>query len=328
MRDKFGRNINYMRISVTDRCNLRCVYCMPEEGVKPITHDEVLRYEEILQVVKATKDLGITHIRITGGEPLVRKNLVSLIRRIKSLGIDDLSLTTNGTLLAPLARSFKEAGLDRVNISLDTLDPEKFRAITRCGNLKDTLNGINAAIQAGLHPVKINMVVIAGLNEDEICDMARLTYKLPVHVRFIEVMPIGPDPSTWKEARITLPQIVTQVKRLGKLRPVRDIKKAGPSETFRLAGAKGTIGFIAALSRPFCQFCNRIRLTADGKIRPCLASDIEVDIKPILRNDFQNNMELNAQLVQAFCKALDLKPKEHQLTKYYAHARRMCQIGG
>jgi len=328
VRDKFGRNINYMRISVTDRCNLRCVYCMPEEGVKPITHDQVLRYEEILQVVKVTKDLGITHIRITGGEPLVRKNLVSLIRRIKSLGIDDLSLTTNGTLLAPLARSLKEAGLDRVNISLDTLDPKKFRAITRCGNLEDTLNGINAAIQAGLHPVKINMVVIAGLNEDEICDMARLTYKLPVHVRFIEVMPIGPDPSTWKKERVTLPQIVTQVKKLGKLQPVRDIKKAGPSETFRLAGAKGTIGFIAALSRPFCQSCNRIRLTADGKIRPCLASDIEVDIKPILRNSFKNNTQLNAHLVEAFSKALDLKPKEHQLTKYHAHARRMCQIGG
>jgi len=327
MKDKYGRTINYIRISVTDRCNLRCVYCMPEEGIENMTHDEILRYEEILRVVKIAKGFGISHIRITGGEPLVRKNLVFLIRQIKALGIEDLALTTNGTLLAPLSRDLKEAGLDRVNISLDTLNPEKYAKITRCVKLEDVLNGIDAAIRAGLHPVKINMVVMAGLNEDEISDMARLAYELPVHVRFIEVMPIGPEPLLESHARVSLGQILTRIRKLGKLQPTQDIKKAGPSETFRLAGARGTVGFIAAISHPFCQFCNRIRLTADGKIRPCLASDIEVDIRSILRSN-DTSERINAQLANAFRKAIDLKPQKHQLAKHSTHSRRMCQIGG
>ncbi|HHW19244.1 MAG TPA: GTP 3',8-cyclase MoaA [Firmicutes bacterium] len=327
MKDRFGRTIDYLRISVTDRCNLRCIYCMPEEGVLPLGHEEILRYEEIVRIVDVAKELGINHIRLTGGEPLVRKDLIDLVKWIRTAGIPDISMTTNGTLLAPVAKSLKDAGLGRVNISLDTLDPEKFRRITRRGSIHDVLSGIRAAVDSGLNPVKLNMVVIAGLNSTEIQDMARLSLEMPVHVRFIEVMPIGPDPTVARDGRVTLEEIVAEVRKVGELEPVPHPDGAGPAESFKIKGGEGTVGFIAALSRPFCTECNRLRLTADGKIRPCLASDLEIDVKGILRSG-QTDEEIRRLVEDAFARALDLKPQAHHLASYEAQARRMCQIGG
>jgi len=353
MQDRFGRTIDYLRISVTDRCNLRCVYCMPEEGVDLLSHKDILRYEEILKVVKVAKSIGIAHVRITGGEPLVRKDLPYLIKAIKEAGIPDLSMTTNGTLLGPQARVLKEAGLDRVNISLDTLDAGKYREITRTGNLEDAFEGMKAAIDAGLHPVKLNMVVMAGLNAHEVPDMARLTFDFPVHVRFIEVMPVGPDDLIAQKARVPLEEIMAQVETVDPLIPAEGIRGAGPAQTMRFREAKGTIGFIGALSHPFCTSCNRLRLTADGKLRPCLFLDTEVDMKDALRPKGLNRRQagektsggrakeqakehvegllekpVDEELVTAFKKALALKLEGHGLADRHLISRRMCQIGG
>lgn len=287
MKDCCNRTIDYLRISVTDRCNLRCVYCMPEGGVPPLGHESILTYEEIMQIAAVAKQLGISHVRITGGEPLVRKNIAHLVEGLKNLGFPDISMTTNGILLAPVSQALKDAGLDRVNISLDTLDREKFAQITRRGKLEDALSGIESALDAGLNPVKINTVVTS-LNFGEVRDMASLTYRWPLHVRFIEVMPIGPEHLS-QDTAVPIDQIMDETTKLGRLEPVPGlpsqggVKSAGPARTFKLANALGTIGFIGAISHPFCNRCNRLRLTADGKIRPCLADDVEIDLIPVLR---------------------------------------------
>lgn len=323
LRDNAGRNIDYLRISVTDRCNLRCSYCVPAEGVEAAPPYRLLSVEEILAVVKAARTLGVTHVRLTGGEPLVRRELPEIIRGVRDLGIEDISLTTNGVLLADSAVSLKMAGLGRVNVSLDSLDPAAFRKITRTGNVDDVLSGIGTAILAGLSPVKVNAVVMAGVNEDGIEDLARLSQTLPVHVRFIEVMPIGPDAEANSCAVVPMDQIKARVARLGPMDAERGVIGAGPAETYRLRGAPGTVGFIAPLSHPFCSSCNRLRVTADGKLRPCLASDIEIDLVPALRSD-----DVQAALTAAFRQALLGKPKGHELWSHHAHSRRMCQIGG
>jgi cyclic pyranopterin phosphate synthase len=321
--DNLGRTIDYLRISVTDRCNLRCVYCMPAEGVPYKPHGEILSYEEIVRLVTVGANLGMRRLRLTGGEPLVRTGLANLVRELKSIpGIEELSLTTNGTLLAPSATELKAAGLDRVNISLDTLRPERFAAITRCDSLEAAIKGIKAALAAGLNPVKINTVALKGINEDEIADIAALTLKYPLHVRFIEVMPLGADVNWAQRHALPLAEVKAKVEAAGRLVPTT-VVGAGPAQAFRYSAGLGTVGFIGALSHGFCQRCNRLRLTADGKLKPCLASDQEVDVKEALRCGAGEE-----QLQALFARAVALKPSQHQLEQYEEHERIMCQIGG
>jgi len=325
--DSFGRNINYLRVSVTDRCNLRCIYCMPPEGVPQMPHSEVLSYEEIRAVVQAAAELGINKIRLTGGEPMVRADLPKLIRMLSGVeGIQELSLTTNGVLLKEYALELKRAGLTRVNVSLDTLKPDRFRYITRLGKLEAVLGGIEAAKEAGFELVKINTVVMRGINDDEILDFARMTYEDGWHIRFIELMP-------FKGVAEFVPssELRQRVSPLGKLEPCSDfggISGNGPATYYRLAGAKGTIGFISPLSETsFCSRCNRIRLTSDGKLRPCLLGEEEVDLKAVLRSDFIGaSIE---ELKRLIVKAVASKP-EHHLGQGNIKLvnRKMSQIGG
>ncbi len=326
LRDKLGRQINYLRVSVTDRCNMRCVYCMPSEGVHWMPHSDILRYEEILQVVSVAKQLGISHVRLTGGEPLVRQGIVDLVKSLKYLGIEDISMTTNGELLREYAAALKKAGLSRVNISLDSLRPDRFLEVTRVGDLSLVMKGIHTAISQNLHPVKINVVAVKHLNHDEIGEIAALTLREPLHVRFIELMPVGPDDVESQKGFLPLSFIKQEVEKLGPLVSVKSLPGVGPASTFSLPMAKGTVGFIAALSQPFCLSCNRLRLTADGKLRPCLASDCEVDLKHILRA--QSDIDRPGLLKKAFQEALEHKPSGHGFWTHRQNSRRMCQIGG
>ncbi|MGI6643461.1 MAG: GTP 3',8-cyclase MoaA, partial [Bacillota bacterium] len=241
MVDGWGRTIDYLRVSITDRCNMRCVYCMPPQGVPAKGCKDILRYEEIEQVIKVARELGISHIRITGGEPLVRKGVVTLVREIKNIGIDDISMTTNAMLLPKYAVALKESGLSRVNISLDSLRPERFSSITRNGDLEAVMAGIKSAIDEGLHPVKINVVVMAGTNADELGDMAALTKRMPVHVRFIEVMPVGPDGHDNNACFVPVSVMKREIQKEGPLKAVESPKGAGPAEAFTLPDALGTV---------------------------------------------------------------------------------------
>ncbi|WP_456341665.1 GTP 3',8-cyclase MoaA [Thermovibrio sp.] len=278
--------INYLRISVTDRCNFRCKYCMPE-GVKEfIPHPEILRYEEISLIVRAFATLGVNSVRLTGGEPLVRKGIESLIEELSSVeGIEDISITTNGYLLSEKAPSLKRAGLKRVNVSVDTLNPEKFAFIT--GSSKDALyrviDGIAAAIKEGLSPVKVNTVLIKGFNDDEIEEFIKFSEEFGVEVRFIELMPVGGKFFS-RENFIPASKIRQLLEeRYGELTPHKTFKK-GPAKSFRVPGTKAVVGFIPSVSEHFCHECNRVRLTSDGKLRLCLMSDREVDLKSLLRS--------------------------------------------
>jgi len=323
--DAFNRSISYLRISVTDRCNLRCVYCMPEEGVPLRSHDEILRYEEIVLVVRAAAALGISKIRLTGGEPLVRAGIVGLVRQIAAVpGIDDLAMTTNGVLLSRYAHRLKEAGLQRVNVSLDSLRPERFRLITRLGELKDVLEGIETARRAGLKPVKTNTVVIRDLNDDEVVDFARLTLRDEWHVRFIEMMPLGPYGGEYRQGYVPMSEVRARIEEaLGPLVPAKVIGN-GPARYYRLKGARGTIGFITPISEHFCYRCNRLRLTADGRLRPCLLSDYEIDLKGPMRSGA--TVEDIADLIK---KAVHDKPERHHLAEnLFPRGRAMSEIGG
>ena len=254
---------------------------------------------------------------------MVRDNIVQLVRELKQIsGIEDISLTTNGALLAPQAKELKTAGLDRVNISLDTLRPERFRAITRIGDFEAALEGIEAALKVGFHPVKINTVALAGINDDEIADLASLTLRRPLHVRFIEVMPLGDDTGWAKLHALPLAEIRARVESIGELTPAK-VDGAGPADSFRLNNGIGTVGFIAAMSHGFCHLCNRLRLTADGKLKPCLASDLEVDVKNPLREGAKED-----ELTALFVRAISLKPSHHNMQKYQKPERLMNQIGG
>ncbi len=322
--DSFQRPINYLRISVTDRCNLRCVYCMPAEGVPLMSHADILSYEEIYTVVKAAAEMGINKVRLTGGEPLVRAGLSDLVRLLVSIDtIDDISLTTNGTRLAQYAVELKEAGLHRVNVSLDSLKPERFRQITRCGSLEDTLEGIEAAKTAGLTPVKINAVVMAGVNDDELTDFAAKTVSDGWHVRFIELMPVnGDEPVTDK--LFSASEMRERIEAMGKLEPSEVEVGNGPAKYYRLPGANGTIGFITPVTEHFCYRCNRLRLTADGKLRPCLLSEEEIDLKEPLRSG-ASVLELK-KLIE---KAIASKPKGHHLAEGKKQkGRPFSQVGG
>lgn len=323
--DSFQRPINYLRISVTDRCNLRCIYCMPAEGVRLMSHRDILTYEEIYTLARVAAELGINKVRLTGGEPLVRSGLTELIQMLAQIeAIDDISLTTNGTLLSRYAAELKQAGLQRVNISLDTLKPNKFKFITRHSlNLGDVLEGIKVARSVGLNPVKLNMVVMSGINDDELLDFAARTIDEEWHVRFIEFMPVG-GVSTTASYFVSVSDIRKRLELLGELEPCLPSVGNGPAKYFRFPHARGTVGFITPVSEHFCFHCNRLRLTADGRLRPCLLAEDEIDLKQPLRSRISS-----AGLKQLIEVAVANKPLRHWLAEGYVPKHRpFSQVGG
>ncbi|HZO88115.1 MAG TPA: GTP 3',8-cyclase MoaA [Chthonomonadaceae bacterium] len=382
--DSFNRTIDYLRVSVTDRCNFRCVYCMPEAGAPVAPKEQILTYEEIERLLRIAVSLGMTKIRLTGGEPLVRKDIGVLVEKVGALpGLRDLSMTTNGFLLARYAADFARYGLRRINISLDTLRPERFARIARRGSLEDVLAGMDAALSVGLSPIKLNCVVMRGWNEDEVVDFARLTLEQPFNVRFIELMPInwsrgddspseqagmkaffalaatpgyrgdtnirlyarsdldsfrstfhlageeeGPqgqlDAGQMRRAFVSTAEIRARIEAaLGPLEPA-DVLTNGPARSFRLAGARGTVGFISQITNDMCVHCNRLRLTADGQLRPCLMADGEVDLRTPLRSGASNE-----EIADLFRLTVLHKPKEHRLEDGLAPVgRNMSQLGG
>ncbi len=323
-----GRVIDYLRLSVTDRCNLRCVYCMPAKGISLFPQEEILRYPELLDILaQVIGPLGIRGIRITGGEPLVRGGVEELVAGLSRLaGLTDLSMTTNGLLLPEYAALLKQAGLGRVNVSLDTLKPERYRSICRGGSLERVFAGIEAAEQAGLTPLKVNVVVIPGLNDDELEEMAALTLDHPWHVRFIEFMPVG-NHGLYRSAHY-LPtlEIVRRLMKTYRMEPVEKPHGLGPARYWKIEGSRGSVGFISALSEHFCFTCNRIRMTADGWVRVCLLNDsLGVDIKRPYRSGARGEA-----LVDLFLRAISLKPSKHGLSNGSdtRFVKTMCQIGG
>ncbi|GKU24849.1 GTP 3',8-cyclase MoaA [Clostridium folliculivorans] len=318
MIDSHGRNINYLRISVTDLCNLRCKYCMPEKGIKKTCHDEILRFEEIEEIVKKFVSLGIKKIRITGGEPLVRAGIITLIEKLSKLkGIEEIAMTTNGTLLKKYAKELKEAGLTRVNISLDTLVDEKYRTITKGGILKEVLEGISEAKKVKLTPIKLNVVLIKDFNEDEIMDFIYLTKDEEIDVRFIELMPIG-QLKQWSLNRYLSNEIV--IKKVPELIQIESRDISSPARHYRLPDGKGNVGLINPISCKFCSNCNRIRLTADGKLKACLHSNNEIYIKGLMRD--------GKDITEVLYNIVKHKPKEHGLENGEYIEREMTAIGG
>ena len=319
--DSVGRRITYLRVSVTDRCNLRCVYCLPAQGVRCVPREQVLRFEEIREVVRVGATLGITRVRLTGGEPLVRDGLAELVRMLAALpGLEELSLSTNGVLLSREAHALARAGLRRVNISLDTLQPERFRAITRFGTVADVLAGIEAALDAGLHPVKLNVVVMRGVNDDELVKLGRFAIDRPLHVRYIELMPIGEYFS--RDRLVPAGEIFKRLSALGPLRPVAGPGGCGPARSFAWEGAAGTIGIIGAVTQAFCAACNRLRLTATGRLRPCLDDEQAVDLVPALRPTVDH--ERLAVLIR---QAVAAKPAQHAMAQREVGTPRFCMAG-
>lgn len=330
MIDKYDREINYLRISITDRCNLRCLYCMPKEGTAVIGHDDILRYEEILRIVKIAVKVGIVKIRVTGGEPLVRRDIVNFLTSLKTMDdLKDISLTTNGILLEAFAERLFDAGIRRINVSLDSLNPEKYASITRGGDLNAVLRGIDKAYSAGFSPIKINAVVIRGSNEDEILDFARLTLENPYEIRFIELMPIGDAGVDNNDKFVSNNSVMEGINRVYTLDPVSENRNKidGAARMYRIKGAKGKIGFISPMSHHFCGSCNRLRLTADGHLRACLLSDDEVDLKGPLRAGCSDS-ELEDLIKTVIAK----KPIGHDISCDEVHIKKcvrdMHSIGG
>ena len=337
MKDSHGRTIDYLRISLTDRCNLRCIYCMPADGIAQVNHEQILRYDEIERFVRIAADMGISRVRLTGGEPLVRRGVVDLVRALNDIpGIDDVAMTTNGILLADLAEPLRKAGLRRVNISLDTLDANQYTQITRGGNLDDVMTGIDAALRVGFSPVKLNSVAIRSLNQDYLA-FAKLSLDRPLHVRFIEYMPVGDSDGVngcgWGVDDVISCQDIRSIINeqaeaagLGILKPLEGRTQpdgAGPASYYQFEGAKGSVGFISPLSRHFCGECNRLRLTAQGGLRPCLFSDEEFSVIEALRQGTDDDVRV---LVS---QALGAKPQEHaQGDHANATATNMNAIGG
>lgn len=319
MRDGHGRNINYLRISVTDRCNLRCIYCMPEQGVKILHRDDILRFEDILKIVKAGASLGINKIRYTGGEPLVMKDIDNLIYETSKIQqIKDIAITTNGILLSDIAEKLKKAGLKRVNISLDTLDKEKFRSITRIGNIDKVFDSIYKCLSIGLKPVKVNTVLMRDFNDTEFDDFISFIREVPVEVRFIELMPIGEGIKIYEKRKLNFMDIL---KLHPELKPIQN-EKNSTAQLYSIEGAKGKIGFISPVSCKFCADCNRIRLTSTGYIKPCLHSKEEINLR-----EYLNDKE---KLTAALKSAILNKPIEHHLDEESTSRseKMMYQIGG
>lgn len=320
MNDTCGRKIDYLRISVTDLCNLRCKYCIPEKGVPLKRHDDILSFEDIERIVREAATLGVTKIRITGGEPLVRRGIAELIRMVAAVpGIRDVCMTTNGLLLAEQAFELKEAGLHRVNISMDSLNPDKYREITRGGDLEQVLSGIRAAKTAGLTPIKINVVLIGGFNDTEIEDFVELTRKEEMDVRFIELMPIG-EASTWSAGHFIPNETV--LKRVPELMLLTEQDERSPARYYALPEGKGKVGLINPISSHFCASCNRLRLTADGKLKPCLNADDEISLQESLRGE--------GCLSDQILNAIRMKPERHDIlgAGFVPVSRNMHQIGG
>ena len=324
--DPYDRRITYLRVSVTDRCNLRCTYCVPAHDFKLLRHSDILTYEEILTLINVAVDIGVTKVRLTGGEPLLRRDFVHLVESVCRIpSLQDVSVTTNGVLLKELAGPLFEAGLRRINISLDTLKPFKYEKITGRDSFKAVWEGIQAAEAVGFSPIKINVVAIRGFNDDELLQFAEFSIKKPHHVRFIEYMPIDRKGSWTPEKYISSDEIKAQLDVLGSLTKVSRSLHDGPAERYRFRSAQGEVGFISALSHHFCPSCNRLRLTADGKLRPCLFSDDEEDIKTPLRKGVGRDV-----LKKIIQETIARKPKEHHAEALGKgeSLRSMITIGG
>ncbi|MBS3765498.1 GTP 3',8-cyclase MoaA [Candidatus Bipolaricaulota bacterium] len=323
MKDSYGREINYLRLSVTDRCNFRCQYCMPEGGIDKIPHDEILSFEEIVRLVRAAANLGVEKVRLTGGEPLARREISGLVEMIGRItGIKDLSMTTNGSRLSELAGKLAGAGLDRVNISLDSVHPDTFSEITRGGDLDEVLAGINAAKKGGLDPVKLNTVIMKGLNESEITDLVEFAVREELVLRFIELMPMG-EASDRAIEPLPLEEVRQAVEEDWELKRVSGPKGNGPARYFRVErdGLEGEIGFIFPISKSFCAGCNRLRVTAQGAVRPCLARDEEYGLEI---EDDTTVPELEDRLSEI----INEKPYGHQWEEERETTGEMSEIGG
>jgi len=324
--DNNHRAINYLRLSVTDRCNLRCIYCMPEEGIPFMPHGEILSYEEMLHTVRLCVQLGIRKVRLTGGEPLVRKGILPFIESLcNTEGLEEISLTTNGVLLKDMARALRRCGICRINVSMDTLRRDRFHNITKRDDFERVWEGIEEAEFVGFDPIKINVVAIKGTNDDEILDFARLTFRKPYHVRFIELMPVGEKNAWTSERFLSIRKILDTIRPLGSLRRVNPAPLDGPAQRYALEGARGEIGLIGALSHHFCEKCNRLRLTADGRMRGCLFSDQETDLKTPLRQGRGDQ-----HLLEIIGNTILNKPHDHGLSEFQPRkcVRAMNRIGG
>jgi len=316
--DGAGRKINYLRLSVTDLCNLRCQYCMPEAGVKKFGHGETLRFNEILRIVETLSQMGIDKVRITGGEPLVKKGIISLIETINKMdGIKELVMTTNGQRLEEMAESLKDAGICRINVSLDSLNPEKYASITRGGDLEKVLRGIRKAKEVGMTPIKLNVVLIGDFNDDEIVDFVELTRNDDMEVRFIELMPVG-EVASWSERNFMTGESVLE--EVPELEAIEKEDRSSPADYYRLPHGKGKVGIIRPITCKFCSACNRIRLTSDGKLRYCLHSNHELDLKVV--------MDDHGDIMKAVEEYISLKPAEHHLEHHQYVTRSMFGIGG
>jgi len=323
--DRYNRNLNYLRISITDRCNLQCAYCVPRELIPKLPHDQILRYEEILRVVRLGVRLGISKIRITGGEPLVRKGVYTFLKALTKVEeLTDVSLTTNGVFLLDNVEKIRSAGIRRINVSLDTLNQKKFEEITGYDMFHQVWEAILLAYRAGIDPIKLNVVALKGVNDDELVDIAKLSFTYPFHIRFIEHMPIGKARRRF-DVPILVPEIKHRLQSLGKLAPVENGTNDGPAVRYRFKDARGEIGFISALSHHFCSKCNRLRLTANGQLRTCLLSDHQADLKGPLRSGHSDN-----ELAEVFFKAVRSKPLEHKVAAHQSESisTQMCAIGG
>ncbi len=330
MLDKYSREINYLRVSITDRCNLRCIYCRPKEGVALHGHEDILRYEEMIRVISLAVKMGLIKVRLTGGEPLVRRGFVDFIADLNKIeGLKDISLTTNGILLEQFAQGIFDAGIRRINVSLDSLNPDKYGQITRGGRLEDVLRGIARAEEIGFSPIKINTVAIKGFNDDEALDFARLAQEQPFQVRFIELMPVGKTTLDYGEDYMPGSQLIKIIRQRYALEPLKNKKNRsdGPAKIFKIKGGRGEIGFINPVSDHFCSTCNRMRLTSDGKLRACLLNEAEVDLKKALRENCSD-----AELEKLIWDAVLLKPRQHDIVctenSLRKCSRNMSEIGG
>lgn len=325
--DTFGRIHSDLRISVTDRCNLRCVYCMPEEGLTHLERSELLTFEEIVRLASLAHGLGVDTLRITGGEPLVRKGIVELVRALSEVGFDDMSLTTNGMALAALAQPLADAGLARVNVSCDSLDPDRFARIRRRGDLVKVLAGMDAAESAGLYPLKVNVVLMPGENEHEIVEFARFARRTGRIVRFIEFMPLDADGAWRAEQVIKGERVIEEISAHWPLEPVKDdgVIDPAPAQRFRFVDGGGEIGVVSSVSQPFCGTCNRLRLTAEGAIRNCLFSDDELSARDLLRSNASDE-----ELEMLFRKSVWGKARGHGINEpeFSPPKRSMSMIGG
>lgn len=318
MLDNYGRSIDYLRISITDLCNLRCRYCMPETGIAKQSHHDILSLEEIADVARAAAELGIRKIRITGGEPLVRRGMLDLCRQISAIsGIEELAITTNGVLLSSMAEDLKAAGVSRVNISIDSLDAKKYAHLTRGGDIKQVLEGIRKAASIGLSPIKLNIVLIAGFNDDEIEDFVALTERYNIEVRFIELMPIGEGIGYWESGYLPNETVLAKVPELVSV----ESGSSGVATLYKLPDGPGRVGLINPISCSFCESCNRLRLTADGKLKPCLHSNTEIGVRGLSGTALDEVLRM----------AILAKPlRRDELSKAHPSAagRRMNRIGG